>query len=98
DSLSALESRSSTAALSDSLKLVSSDLKEASQTAEEVLPYVLVVPALSAQHESALTLADLLHHQGVRSGVNDPLRKPENGPSVVEVHFFKPVEREEAEH
>ncbi|HLF83032.1 MAG TPA: hypothetical protein VI837_02530 [Blastocatellia bacterium] len=83
DTLSKLESRSSTPALSESLKSVGRDLQKASETAEQVLPYVLVVPALSAQNADAAAFADLLRQQGVRSGVNDPLRKPENAPSVL---------------
>lgn len=82
--------------VSASLKIVTGGLKEASLSAEQVLPYVLVVPVERTQNPAAAVLVDMLRKEGIRAGVNAPLRDVKNAPSMTEVDYFKVTDQDEA--
>lgn len=95
--LAQLDASTQGRAVSASLRQISGNLQEASQTAEQVLPHVLIVPANATQNDVAATLADLFRQRGLNAGVNAPVRRAGDIPAAVEVHYYKSTEQEEAE-
>lgn len=97
DRLAQLDASTQGRAVSASLRQISGNLQEASQTAEQVLPHVLIVPASQSQNDVATRFANLFRQRGLNAGVNGPVRRASDTPATVEVHFYKATEREEAE-